>query len=224
MALWDSTERTTRSPYSHFWLAEAVSALDARLRRRHAVFEYTRNPACVFRLDIGRAPGSLTLRDGTRIRAGERIARLHFWNEQIPPVPKNGPTIGWARQMQRAMATSLRELARYLASRSDLGDIAVISGDAPSATTVQREQLARIMERFGFEAVVEPEDLPLRERLHRLGENVLISLMVLALNAGALRSDTLWRARLPIYVSRRSLEQQFGRLAEPASGRSGVGA
>jgi hypothetical protein len=217
MAVLDSAERSTQLPYGRRWLAEVVFALDARLRRRHAVFEYTHNPACVFRLDIVRAPRSLALRDGTRVRAGQRIARLHFWNEQVPPVPESGPTIAWARQMRRALAISLQELARYFASRPDLGDIALISGDAPSGTAAQRDQLARIMERFGFEAVVVPENLPIRERLHRLGENILISLIVLAHNAGALRSDSLMRVRLPIHLSRRILERKFGRLAKPAS-------
>lgn len=218
MALWDSAERRTRSPYSRSWLAELIFALDAWLRRHHAVFEYTSNPACVFRLDVSNAPRSLTLRDGTRIRAGQRIARLHFWNEQVPPLPENGPTIAWARQMQRAIQISLSELARYMRSCADLGDITMILGDAPSGTRAQREQLARIMARFGFEAIVESEDLPIGERLRRFGENILISLIVFAHNAGALRADTLRRVRLPLYLSRRALERQFGDLSAVASG------
>jgi hypothetical protein len=210
MAVWDSAELRTRLPDSLPWLAEAVAALDERLRRSQAVFEYTDDPTCVFRLGITRARRSIALRDGTRVRAGQRIARLHFWNEQIPPVPENGPTIGWARQMRRAMLTSLGELARFLAARSDLRDVAVIAGDAPSGTEDQREQLARIMARFGFEAVIAPEHLPVRERLRRFGENILISLIVFVHNARALRSDTLMRVRLPIYLSRRALEKEFG--------------
>ena len=100
------------------------------------------------------------------MRAGQRIGRLHFWNEQIPPVPINGATIGWARQMQRAIVISLRELARYLASRPELADIAVISGEAPSGTRTQSEQLARIMARYGFETLAETARLPIGERLH----------------------------------------------------------
>ena len=56
---------------------------------------------------------------------------------------------------------------------------------------------------YGFETIPETASLPLRERLHRLGENILISLIVLAHNAGALRSDTLARVRVPIFLSRR---------------------
>jgi hypothetical protein len=213
MAMWDSTVRRMQSPYSHPWLAQALSAFDAQLRRRKVVFEYTRNPSCIFRLEVGRARRALALADGTRVRAGARVARLHFWNEQIPPLPPHGATIGWARRMQAAIALSLRELARYLAARPDCGDIAVICADVPSATGRQRQQLARIMTHYGFEAMFEAmpkrERLPLRERLHRYGENVLISLIVYAHNAGALRADTLARVRLPIYLSRRILEKRF---------------
>lgn len=214
MAVWDSADVRTRSPYSHPWLAEAVDALDERLRRSQAVFEYTNDPTCVFRLDIARAGHSIALRNGIRLRAGQRIARLHLWNEQIPLVPENGPTIGWARQMQRAMRTSLRELARFLAGRPDLRDVTMVAADVPSGTADQREQLARIMARFGFEAVIAPEHLPIRERLRRLGENILISLIVFVHNARALRSDTLMRVRLPIYLSRQKLEKEFGVASE----------
>jgi hypothetical protein len=214
MAVWDSAEQRARSSRSHPWLIEIFSALDLWLRRRQAVFEYTDNPACVFRIDVNRSPRALLLRDGTRVRIGQRIARLHFWNEQIPTMPKDGPTIGWARQMQRAMVMSLQELAQFLTSRPDLADVTVISGYAPSGTRIQRDQLGRIMARFGFEVVAGPEHLTLFERLHRFGENILISLTVLAHNAGALRSDTLARVRLPIYLSRRVLEREFGEVTE----------
>lgn len=209
MAMWDSTGRRMQSPYSHPWLAQALSAFDAQLRRRRAVFEYTHNPSCVFRLEVGRARRAVVLGDGTRLRAGARVARLHFWNEQIPPLPPRGATIGWARRMQAAIALSLRELARYLAARPDCGDIAVICADVPSATGAQREQLARIMAHYGFETMPKRERLALRERLHRYGENILISLIVFAHNAVALRADTFARVRLPIYLSRRILEKRF---------------
>jgi hypothetical protein len=209
MAVWDSAQRAMPPPDGRRWLAEAVLAFDARQRRRQAVFEYSRDPRCIFRLDITPARRPLTLRDGTRVDAGERIARLHFWNEQIPKMPEDGATIGWARRMQRAIGFSLFELARYLAERPDLADVAVICGDVPSATKSQSGQLARIMARYGFETIAEPARLPIGERLHRFGENILISLIVLAHNAGALRSDTLARVRVPIYLSRRILERDF---------------
>ncbi len=210
MAVWDSADQTSRSLQSRRWLAEAVAMLDAGLRRRQAVFEYTQNPACVFRLDVSPIDRALVLRDGTRVVAGQRIARLHFWNEQVPAVPRTGATIAWGRRMQRAIATSLRELASFLAARREFNDVTIICAHAPSGTKNQTEQLARIMARYGFEAIVQSGQMSIGERLHRFGENILISLIILAHNPGALRSDTLRRVRLPIYLSRRMLEKEFG--------------
>jgi len=170
MAVWDSAKQRMWSRHSHPWWAEVVFALDARLRRRQAVFEYSRDPRCVFRLDINRSLRALVLRDGTRVHPGQRIAQLHFWNEQVPLLPKNGATIAWACQIQQAITTSLVELARFLASRPELSDIAVACADVPSGTRAQSEQLARIMRRYGFETIAEPEHLPFAERMHRFGK------------------------------------------------------
>jgi hypothetical protein len=211
MAVWDSAKRV-QSPHSHPWLARAIFALDIRLRRRLAVVEYSAHPSCIFRLGIARSRRELTLLDGTRLQADARVAQLHFWNEHIPPVPPNGTTIGWARGIRQDAATSLRELARYLASRPDLHDINVICADVPSGTHAQSRQVARIISYFGFEASAAHEPLSVAERIHRFGENILISLTVFAQNAAAFRLDTLSRVRVPIYLSRRTLDQKFGSL------------
>jgi len=209
MTVCDSAQRKSRAPYGRRWLVEALSAFDDRQRRRQAVFEYTSNPACIFRIDVTRASRAVTLRDGTFLRPRDRVVRLHFWNEQIPTLPEDGATIAWARRMQKAIGGSLEELARYLAAQPDLADIAVICGHVPSGTKSQSGQIARIMAYYGFETIPETEPLPFAERLHRFGENILISLIVLAHNAGALRSDTLARVRVPIFLSRRALDHEF---------------
>lgn len=216
MAVWDSARQRVVSQYSHPRLAEAIFALDGWLRRRQAVVDYSSHPSCLFRLSVARSPRTLTLRDGTRLRTGERMIQLHFWNEHIPPVPQNGATIRWARQMQKSISISFTELARYLSLRADLRDISVICGDVPSATRAQWQQIEYIMGYYGFETVMEAERLPLWQRVHRLGENILISLMIFAQNAAALRLDTLMRVRVPIYLSRRDLERKFGGLNERA--------
>ena len=210
MAVWDSAKPSVASPYSHPWLAEIIFAFDERLRRRQAIVEYSGHPECIFRLEIDDAREQFTLRDGSRLQPGQRIARLHFWNAHIPPMPRNGATIPWARRLQKSISISLRELARYLSSQGDLSDIRVICGDVPSGTKSQSRQVAHIMAYYGFESRYDDEQLPLPERIHRFGENILISLTVFAQNTAALRLDTLMRVRVPIYLSRRVLERRFG--------------
>lgn len=214
MAVSDSAARRVRrvrSRYSHPRLAEAVFALDARLRRRYAVVEYTHNPLCVFRMQIVRSQSEFVLRDGTRLRRGERVVQLHYWNEQIPPIPEIGMTIGWARQMTHGLEISLCELARYLAANPDLSDVGVVRVDAWATAGRESGQLTRIMAHYGFEAIARPQPPPIAERLHLFGENILIALMIFTQNSRALRSLT--PGRVPLFLSRRALEQRFGRAA-----------
>jgi len=222
MAVWESARRSVQSQYSHPWLAEAVFALDKWLQRRQGVFEYSTHPRCLFRMQVGRSHRHLLLRDGTHLRGGQRVVHLHLWNERIPPVPETGATIRWARQMQHGMAISLHELAGYLTARPELADVAAICADVPCGTESQAHQLSTIMAHYGFETIPEDAPAPLLERLHRFGDNILISLMVLARNSVALRADTLRRVRVPIYLSRRGLAERFGSAGDADEAREAV--
>lgn len=213
MTVWDLAERDFRSEHSHSLVAELIFVLDRRLRQRQGVFEYTTHPACVFRLQISRCDNYRVLRDGTGLRAGQRFAQLHYWTEQMPPIPRSGPSIAWARELHRRIRISLAELAHYLGSRPDLADIEVIFGDVPSGVREKYAQIGRIMARYGFEVIPEPQGLTLTQRLRRWGENILISLLVFAQTAGALHRNTLRRVRVPIYLSRRALDEYFGEAA-----------
>ena len=210
MTVWESAERDFRPEYRHSRVAELIFAFDRLLRHRQGVFEYTAHPACVFRLQISRCDRERVLRDGTRLQPGQRFAKLHYWNEQMPPIPRSGPTIAWGRELHRRIRISLAELARYLGSRGDLTDIEVVFGDVPSGVREKFGQIGRIMARYGFEVIAEPDGLTFGQQLHRWGENILISLIVFAQSAGALHLNTLRRVRVPIYLSRRALEKYFG--------------
>jgi hypothetical protein len=205
-------DRARRLP-DHPRLRAFVSALDDRLRLRHGVSEYTRSPDCIFRMQLGRAGREFTLSDGTRVRPADRIINLHLWNEQVPPFPGAGPTLGWARCLRDRLDISLRELALYLMAHRELDDIAGLCGNA-GLGSAQSEQIVRVAARFGFERVA---DAPaaLGERVHRFGENVLISMMVIALNSRALRADSLWRDRTVVFLSRKALQDRYAGLPGP---------
>ena len=53
--------------------------------------------------------------------------------------------------------------------------------------------------------------------MHWFGENILISMMVLARNAAALRADVLWRNRTLVFLSRRELRRRYGFAQERAA-------
>lgn len=198
-------------------LARIVAAIDERLRLRHGVIEYTHLPECLFRIQIIAAGSDIVLSDGVSVRAGDRLIALHLWNEQFPAFPENGPTLGWARRIERAFDLSLRELDHYLAAQPQLGDVAAICANMGLGSGARSAQLMRIVGRFGFEPVAVPAPSSIAERIRRFGENVFITLMVLARNAAALRADTLRRDRTLAVLSRRKLRRRYGFVADEAA-------
>jgi hypothetical protein len=150
------------------------------------------------------------LKDGTCVRPGEPIINLHFWNEQIPLMPASGPTLNWARRMNERFEHSMQELARHLATQSDMDDVAAIRANVALGAAARAGKISRILSRAGFEII--SEDSPsFAGRVHLYCENIFISLIVLARNAIALRPDTLMRGRVVAYLSRRTLDQRYGR-------------
>lgn len=197
-------------PLDHTWLGTLVSALDDRLRLHYGVFEYTDRPDCLFRIQILRNDEDIVLSDGVPVRAGARIINLHVWNEQFPVFPPQGPTLAWARRLNRAFDASLCELAHFLQTEPALDDVTAICGNMTFEPSYRSAQLAQFVSRFGFEKVAVRQSRTLGKQMQRLGENIFISMMVLARNAAALRADTLWRDRTLVFLSRRRLHDRYG--------------
>jgi hypothetical protein len=198
----------------HFWLERLIFGLDGVLRRWQSVIEYTHDPTCILRIKFGRLDQDVVLSDGTTGHAGERFIDLHLWNEQVPAMPKEGASIAWAREMSLCFQHSLRQLARYLAARSDLDDISLVRCTMEFAGRERNDQMVRLIRRYGFEFVPPAATVTLGERARRLSENIFTSLIVLARNQAALRRDTLRRGRTRVFMSRKVLEQRYGRGAD----------
>jgi hypothetical protein len=199
------------------WLGTILETLDARLRLRQGVIEYTRSPTCLFRIQVITSCDDFVLSDGVHVRPGDRLISLHVWNEQFPAFPARGPTLAWARHFNCAFDNSLHELVHFLEARKDLDDVKAICGNVPFVPIARSAQLARFVGRFGFEKIAVNGSQSLRQRVHWLGENILISMMVLAHNAAALRADILWRDRTLVSLSRQMLQRRYGLVREPRS-------
>ena len=203
------TQVRTGRGLDHPWLGAIVGAIDDRLRLRNGVIEYSQSPGCIYRIEIARSDKTLSLSDGARVRVGERLINLHLWNEHVPLWPQAGPTLGWARQMTRALDDSIRELGRYVSKRPDLADIQVLRVDMSLGAARHCDQVERIAKRLGFERITSHQPASAFERLRRFGENIFISMIVLSRNPGALRPDTLWCERTESYMSLRRLKQRY---------------
>jgi len=203
-------------PLRH-WFARAVLTFDAWLRRRNGVFQYTDHPQCAFRVQIVQVTEEITLPDGTSLRPGDRIVDLHIWNEQFPCFSPAGATLSWGRQVSRCVDISLRELARYLVATPELADIRAVRADTRLAGRNTTEQLLRICRRLGLERGPDTAPPSLSERLRRVGEDIFIALLVIARNAQAFRSDSIWRDRVQMFLTRSNLERRYGGPARRGS-------
>lgn len=195
-----------------YWLENAVFGLDRWLRRRQGIFEYTDDPACIFRIQRALAEGPLTLSSGAQIEPGMPILNLHLWNEHVPLMGPGGATIGWACHASRGIRTSLRQLAAYLANSPELDDIAALRAEMRLGTAKQGIQLLRLTARCGFEpAEVDQAGYWWSRSLRNVGESILIFLLGLATNPVAVGAPVLRRERKLVYLSRPALERRYGR-------------
>jgi len=195
-----SEKRGLRAIHPEQW----VFSLDRWLRRWHGVYEFTAHRDCLFRAERCLAEESLLLCDGVRVRRGDPLLKVHLWNEHMPAMGQDGPTIAWARRASRAVDTSLRELARHVSQSGDLDAVVAVCADMRLATAKQSAQLARIVSRYGFEPAKNSR-VGRPGLLRRIGENILMVLLVLATNPIAFRAAVLRRDHARVVISRAKL-------------------
>jgi hypothetical protein len=192
-------------------LSTLVSFIDGRLRARHEIFDFSDSPHCIFRIQVVAASCDLVLSDGTRLAAGSRLIKLHLLNEHIRPFPSRGPTLGWARGMCRDLETSLEELAAFVANNPALDEVTAIGGKMMFGSTERTELVAHFAERYGFAHVIDSAPShSVAQWLHLMGENILISMIVMVQNPAAFRADLFRRERVPVYLHRAELMRRFG--------------
>ena len=104
-----------------------VRLLDQSLRKVQGVFEYWDDPDCMFRVSRGRAPHSISLPD-SEIPEDAEVLLLHFWNEHMPQIPPEGPTISMAMRAARMLKASFRALAREVQQDPGLADVTAVGG------------------------------------------------------------------------------------------------
>ncbi len=203
-------EKNTKRGRNPSWLGTLLRPLDRGLRKLQQIEDYADTPDCIFRIQLISNDVQIRLSDGTVLSPDEPLIDLHFRNEHVPAMPPKGPTIAWARQMDDCVRTSLTELLRYVAPRRDLDDVQAVRINMSFVAPDRRDQIARVVGRYGFETFPAPPIKSLGGHLHRLGENILVSLLVLAVNPATFRLALLWRGRTRAYLSRGTLAELHG--------------
>lgn len=189
------------------WIGHAIFALDRYVRKRVGIYEYSTDDRCLFRVHRDHADHSLLLKDGTRIHRGDPILKLHIWNEHMPCMGRRGPSVAWGRQVSRSIDLSLKELATYLQQESALSEVKAVCADMCLGTADQRQQLTRIVGRYGFEAARHGLGQP--GILEHVCQNIMMFLLVLVTNPATLRGAILLRAHQRIFLSRAALVGRY---------------
>ena len=184
----------------------SVAMVDAVLRSWYGVYEFTDDPACVFRIGTSRARARVSLSDGTVVAAGEVIGTLHFWNENIPRYRPPGPDLGWACAMRDQVAHSLCLLADYVERDPAWRDVQAFYGEgAFFSGRLGMSQIERVCMRFGFEQVASEPIPSLRRRMHLFWNNFTVWGLARAYQPAVLPRRPFLRPRQELWLSRARL-------------------
>jgi len=188
----------------------AIRRLDSLLRRAQGVYEFSPEPDCILRLALGRSEREVTLADGTRIAAGERIGELHLWNERLPPMPKAGPDFRWALAMRHRLVRSLRLLAAHVENDAALADVRAFRGEMVFDLRRDEREDADPFARLGLE-LRPAEPAGLLKRFTDFWENLYAWWLIWTFNPASLHSKRFWHLqRCQLWISREALLSKYG--------------
>lgn len=184
-----------------------IRGFDAFLRRREGVYEFNASADGLLRVRRTRAGERVAL--GSRwIEAGQEVLELHLWNEHMPPLPRDGPSLAWASRTERMFVASLRDLARTMRTEPAyhcvraLRAVSVLLTPGPGSA-------GPVAARLGF--VVRP----CRNRLGRFGEfweNFYTWFLMWTFNPVSLRGRSLpGLRRMEMWMAAEDFMQRFGR-------------
>lgn len=126
-----------------------IRVTDALLRRKDGIFEYNTAPECIFRANICRNPEFYLGPRVSRMHGPGKVLQLHFRSENIPPLPAGGPSIAYARQLNRIALASLKMLADYLLQNDAMKDVVLIGGITNMLFAGNVQAGSRIFTRLG---------------------------------------------------------------------------
>lgn len=195
----------------------AVRGVETLLRHHYRVREFTDDGECIFRISIMPSHRTLALSDGTAVQEGDPVLHLHFWNEHIPRMGKDGPSAGWANLMKRRVLASLATVARHLDGERQFDAVQALTGAPPFASRLGPTQMVRTAQRFGFDVIEPDAQLELHQRLHGILDSMVLWGMAYTFNPAALRSKGLHRHRHQLWISRARLQHYHGAAAAAAA-------
>ena len=185
-----------------------VRAFVRFLSRRQGVFVFWDDPDCLFRAQFVRASGEIVL-PGTVIPAGAKVLGLHFWNEHMPQIAPEGPTIAQAVRGRRMIVSTFQALAREMHRDPRMDGVQALGGATVLFAAGDGSSGERLFTRLGFTV------FPYRSPLGRFGEfweNFYTWALMWAYNAVSLRQRQLLAlSRTESWITAREFLRRYDR-------------
>ena len=147
--------------------------------------------------------------NGSQVLPHAPVIIIHFWNERLPPIPPEGPDLGWAKRSQRLFLSSLHCLSDYLDSSSTLDEVQAIGGVTIALYGEHGASGERFMRRLGFTV------LPSTHKLGKFGlfiDNLYSWVMIWIYSPAGLSYRHLTSLkRSEVWISRKDLQKRFGK-------------
>jgi hypothetical protein len=200
------------SPGAQGPVRRIIRAFDRFLCRLQGVFVFWDDPDCMFRAQIARAPHTIVL-PGATIPAGGKVLALHFWNEQMPQIPAEGPTLALGLRASRMIVASFRVLAREMGRDPRLAGVQALGGSTVLFAMGDASGAEKLFLRLGFTL------FPYRHPLGRFGEfweNLYTWALMWAYNAVSLRQRRLIALRrTEVWMAPGVFLRKYGAGQEP---------
>ncbi len=183
--------------------------IDRLLRKTNAVYEFTLDAKCIFRIQLRHAPRSVTIQ-GEKILKGDPILGLHIWNEHIPKLPAEGADLRWALQSQRLLLHSFKLIAREMQSSEMYAHIRALYGASALFSFSDHTGGIRMMQHFGFDVL--PYQ-PTRGSFGLFWQNFFSWWLMYTYNDVSLHTRVFWRLeRTEIWMLADDFMQRYGEI------------
>jgi hypothetical protein len=139
--------------HSQSWIERelkgGVRLIDYLLRKNLHVYEFTDDPGCLLRLQLTIAPHTIEL-GSQLVTKGDPVLGIHAWNERIPRLPEQGPSLEWAIRLRRLSVHSFGLVARELQKGGQYSPVKAIFGESTIFSFSSHTGGLQMMQHLGF--------------------------------------------------------------------------
>lgn len=142
---------------------------------------------------------------------GDPVLGLHAWNERMPKLPAEGPTLEWALQLRGKVVHTFGLVAQEMIRDPRCSQVRAVYGTSAVFSFSDHVGGTRTMQHLGFTV------LPYHRPFGRFGEfweNLFSWWLMWAYNNPSLNSRDFWRLlRTEIWMTREEFIRRYGQAS-----------